>query len=128
MVTEPPRVLVAEDDAALRNLFAELLRDEFGAAVDVVPDGRAAIVALASRTYALVVLDLLMPVADGFAVLRWLASRPPTARVPVIACTGVHDSHRQHAMLLGAATCLVKPFELDDLVAAARPHLPPRKP
>src|SRR5688500_9853096 len=115
MVTGAPRVLVVDDDPALRSLFSELLHDDFGAAVDAVPDGRAAVVALSAGAYALVVLDLLMPVADGFAVLRWLASRPPEARVPVIACTGVQQSQREEALRLGAAVCLAKPFDLDDL-------------
>src|SRR5687767_10115819 len=119
----PPRVLVADDDATLRDLLTAFFSEVLDVAVDAVPDGRAAIVALASGSYALLVLDLLMPVADGFAVLRWLASRPPAARVPVIACTGGHEAHGEHALRLGAAACLAKPYDLDDLAATVRPFL-----
>src|SRR5687767_10920355 len=96
-----PRVLVAEDDAPLRSLLRDMLREEFGAVVESVPDGRAAVVALAAGSYDLVVLDLRMVQGDGFAVLRWLATRPPEARVPVVACTAGAGADREEALRLG---------------------------
>ena len=118
-----PRVLVAEDDESLRVLVTALLREEFGAEVDAVADGRAALAALADRAYRVVLLDLLMPHVDGFAVLRWLASRPPAVRVPAVVCTASIEADRAAAERLGAAACVAKPFDLDDLAATLRPFL-----
>ena len=118
-----PRVLVAEDDAPLRSLLTDVMREEFGAVVASVPDGRAAVVSLAAGAYDLVVLDLWMAHEDGFAVLRWVASRPPEARVPVVACTAANGAEREEALRLGAAACVAKPFDLDELTAVLRPFL-----
>ena len=118
-----PRILVAEDDEPLRLLLTTVLRDELGAEVDAVADGRAALAALADRRYAVVLLDLLMPDMDGFAVLRWLARQPPSARVPAVVCTASIEADRAEAARLGAVACLAKPFDLDDLMSTVRPFL-----
>jgi DNA-binding response OmpR family regulator len=128
MATDTRRVLVAEDDESLRDLLTVALSQELGAAVDAVPDGRAALAALDDGAYALLLLDLMMPVTDGFAVLRWLAVRPPEARVPVVAFTAGSAAHRAEATRLGAAACVAKPFDLDELVAIVRPFLAPGAP
>jgi CheY-like chemotaxis protein len=123
MAAATPCILVVEDDSPLAYLLAGLLREEFGASVDVVGDGRAAAAALAAGAHDLVVLDIRMPAADGLAVLRWLASRPPAARVPVVVCTATGGADRADALRLGADACIAKPFELDELVGVLRRFL-----
>ena len=61
---------------------------------------------------------------DGFAVLRWLLTRPPSLRVPVIVLTASSERDRDEALRLGAAACVAKPFDLDDLAATVRRLLP----
>jgi DNA-binding response OmpR family regulator len=118
-----PRVLVADDDATLCALVAEVLREEFGADVEAAGDGQAALAALQSRSYALLILDLGMPRADGFAVLRWLGARSPAERVPVVVCSAAHAAMRAEAAILDVAGVLEKPFDLDALLDAVRPFL-----
>jgi two-component system OmpR family response regulator len=123
LVPGAPRILVADDDPALRNLIADVIRDEFDTIVDTVADGDAAMAALSARSYAVAVIDMLMPGADGFAVLRWLGTRPADARVPVVLCTASGETHNAEAARLGAAACVAKPFDLVELLAALRPFL-----
>jgi CheY-like chemotaxis protein len=123
-----PRVLVAEDDAPLQHLMTEVLRGELGAEVVAVADGEAAVAALAEGGYALAVLDLRMPGEDGFAVLRRLASRPADAHPPVVVCTAAGEAHQEAALRLGAAACIAKPFDVDDLIATVRPFPADRTP
>ena len=115
-----PRILVAEDDATLRALLTDVLHQEFGAVVEAVPDGLAAVTAVSAGAYDLLVLDLLMPKVDGFDVLRWLANRPPDARIPAVVCTASTPEHREEASRLGAVECVAKPFDLDDFTATVR--------
>jgi CheY-like chemotaxis protein len=118
-----PRVLVADDDESLCALLAEVLRDECGAEVESVGDGEAAVAALAAGAYALLVLDLGMPRADGFAVLRWIGGRPPAERVPVVVCSAGHASKIAEAARLGVAGVLEKPFDLDEFLGTVNPIL-----
>jgi CheY-like chemotaxis protein len=122
-VTRRPLVLVADDDAFVRQLLAEVLAEELGVRVVAVADGRDAITALAREPAAALVLDLLMPAVDGLAVLRWLRARPPADRPGVVALTAGTDTEGQAALALGAAAFLHKPFDVDDLLAAVRAAL-----
>ena len=65
------RVLIAEDEQLLAELYKTNLESE-DFAVDVVFDGKAAIDKMKKRSPDLLLLDLLMPGTDGFAVLEWL--------------------------------------------------------
>jgi CheY-like chemotaxis protein len=118
--TSQPLVLVVEDDPPLRALIAEVLREELGAAPSEAADGRAAVRALVASRPNLVVLDLRMPGADGLTVLRWLATRPPAARPPVLCVTAAPADEQAEAVRLGCTACLTKPFDLLDLAGAAR--------
>jgi len=82
------RILVAEDDEVLRETIAELLRLE-GYAVESVANGAAALVALAKSEPAVVLLDLTMPVMDGWATAREMRARG--LRIPIVVMTGAPD-------------------------------------
>lgn len=80
------RVLVAEDDQATRDLLRSVLTAR-GLDVDAARDGREAIALLQSNSYAVVLLDLVMPVADGFAVLSAI-EKSSTPSPVVLVLTG----------------------------------------
>lgn len=86
---QPKRVLVVDDDAEVRVLLASTFRQE-GLSVDLAGGGAEAIDLLAAGSYAVVVLDLVMPQVDGFAVLDHLQSRDGAAPV-VIVVTGAEE-------------------------------------
>jgi CheY-like chemotaxis protein len=85
IIEQSRRVLVADDDEEIRNLLSSVFRLQ-GLAVDLASDGREALDLIAETNYEVIVLDLLMPVVDGFAVIDHLrtASRHPMPVVLVI--------------------------------------------
>src|SRR5687768_10416173 len=112
------RVLVVEDDPMIGRAVADGLQAD-GYAVDWVRDGAAAELALLHGPYDLTVLDLGLPRKDGFDVLK--ALRRARIDVPVLIITA-RDSvaDRVAGLDLGADDYLVKPFDLDELLARAR--------
>ena len=107
------RVLVVDDDAEIR-LVVRRVVERLGHKVTEAGDGLEAVKALDGGGFDLVVSDLRMPKADGFAVLR-KAQEPPT-RTPVIILTAsVLVSECVEAMRSGALNFLVKPFNGDEL-------------
>jgi len=115
------RLLLVEDDKMIGETVLDQLRAE-SYAVDWVRDGEMATTALASEAYDLVVLDLGLPRKDGLEVLRWLRERHD--RVPVLIATA-RDSvpHRVAGLDAGADDYLLKPYDLDELLARIRAML-----
>lgn len=107
-------ILVVDDDDAIRTLVSELLADE-GYEVLGAPDGKQALEILDRRSPDLILLDMRMPVMDGWAFSA--AYRERTAlRAPIIVITAATDARRT-AREVEAAGYLGKPFDLDDLLA-----------
>lgn len=118
------RILIADDDPLLRTLVEHKLSGA-GHQVIGVEDGEAAMREIATRRPDLVVLDAMMPVLDGFEVLRRLKSNADTASLPIIMLTALkREQDIVGALELGAADYLVKPFIPDELVARIRRFLP----
>jgi two-component system OmpR family response regulator len=111
------RVLVVEDDPDLQDVLTTALR-QVGYAVDAASDGREGLVKARSWTYDAIVLDLMLPVMNGFEVLRELRKHFTT---PVLILTA-RDSLQDRVVGLdqGADDYLVKPFEIKELQARLR--------
>ena len=108
------RVLLIDDDEALCGLLTEYL-EPFGFAVAAVHHPDAGLAAIAKDAPDIVVLDVMMPDTDGFAVCRKVRE---TSRVPIVMLTargGVLD--RIVGLEMGADDYLPKPFEPRELVA-----------
>jgi CheY-like chemotaxis protein len=115
MTTPNQRILVVEDDDDIRDTLREVLIGE-GYDVDVAKDGLDAYNKLQAAEHAsLVLLDMMMPRMDGETFLTTLKGHPELADVRVIVLSG-NALARDRAQELSAAACLVKPFELDDLL------------
>lgn len=113
-------VLVVDDEPALTELIAANL-GAAGHRVRTAPDGRAGLRAISQRRPDVVVLDVMMPVLDGWGVLEALAEREDTADLPIVMLTALsseQDVIRAH--LTGAVHYLTKPFEASALVEAIR--------
>ena len=109
-----PRVLVAEDDEVLRETVAELLRLE-GYRVETVANGALALDALARSRPAVVLLDMKMPIMDGWELAREMKARD--LHVPVVVMTGAPDPFYA-AAAIRADGWLGKPFKLKELLPA----------
>lgn len=110
-------MLVVDDEAGVRESIRMVLR---GTCEVLTADSvDAALAALGAGPIDLVLLDLVMPGRDGFALLEELARRK--AAPPVIVLTATRDPQAAaRALALGAADCMRKPFEVDVLRARVR--------
>jgi len=129
----PKRVLVAEDDAAMRDLLLIVLRER-GYAVDCVSSGSQMMRVLSERRpdgslaepFDLIVTDVRMPGASGLDAIDQL--RRAGGLTPVIAVTAFpHDATRNRAQRL-EINLLAKPFDLDALRSAVEAALGSRAP
>jgi two-component system response regulator HydG len=107
------RVLVVDDDADMRLAMNEVLLDQ-GLVVDTARDGREALERAEAERPALVILDITLPILDGYAVADGLRER--YGLVPILAITA-DGRAPQKARRVGAFAYLRKPFELDELVS-----------
>lgn len=112
------RVLVVDDDPGISESLNRALRRE-GYAVRLAPDGEAALDAVAKETPDAMILDVSMPKLDGLSVCRRL--RADSNRVPILVLTARHSvGDRVAGLDAGADDYLVKPFDLDELLARLR--------
>jgi two-component system response regulator PilR (NtrC family) len=111
----PEAILVADDEPGVRESLAEVLRDA-GYDVQVAADGDAALAALETRDFAVVLTDLRMPGADGLAVLRRAREVSPQTLVLVMTAHGGVDTAVE-ALRNGATDYILKPVVFDDLLA-----------
>lgn len=119
MVTKP-RVLVVDDEPAIRALVAKIV-ERAGHPVDSARDGADAIDKLEIQQYAVVVLDLMMPNVDGYALIEYLKKRGGARPAIIVVSAGDSAALRQ---LDGSVVHSIvrKPFDIDvlgDLIAAA---------
>jgi DNA-binding response OmpR family regulator len=104
------RILFVDDDPILRE-FASVNLSTEKATIETAPDGQAALDAIRQNQPDMVLLDLEMPVLDGFEVLRALRADPRTESLPVIVVTGREDVEAvDRAFSLGATSFVVKPL------------------
>ena len=103
------RILVVEDDPALRDLYVLILKDA-GYEVDQAEDGEVALASIQKGGYDLVLLDIVLPKLDGVHILSQLKTNPPVLpnkKIVVLSNLG-HDEIVGTAMTLGANGYLIK--------------------
>ena len=113
---ETKTVLIIEDEAEVRNFASRVLELE-GYRVLQAEDGYEGLRSMREeRRIALVLLDLKLPVDDGWAVLKQLKKEPELSLIPVIVFTAsVAEPQRNRALAMGAADYLVKPLSAASL-------------
>jgi two-component system, OmpR family, response regulator QseB len=113
-----PRLLLVEDDPHLSELLVDLL-DDAGFEVDHAPDGQAGLHLGLARAYQLIVLDRRLPAIEGVDLLRRLRGRGVTAATLMLTARAT-VADRVEGLNGGADDYLVKPFEVDELIARLR--------
>jgi CheY-like chemotaxis protein len=109
--TVAKRVLVVDDDASIRELLSTALEDD---GYEVVPasNGKDALSVVERWRPDVIVLDLMMPIMDGWTFAKRLRERE---EIPLVVLSAANDLGR-HAKALGAADVIAKPFDLDQLL------------
>jgi PAS domain S-box-containing protein len=111
-----PRIMVADDNADMRNYIVRLLGDRY--VVVSFSDGRQALQAALADRPDLVLTDVMMPDLDGFGLLKELRANPMTEFIPVIILSArAGDEARVEGLDAGADDYLVKPFSARELAA-----------
>lgn len=111
-------VLVADDDATIRELLAAVLADESGLYAVLAHDGAEALAAVEKVRPQVVLLDIQMPGLDGFEVARRLRANPELAGVAIVGFSAA--ANREAALAAGCDEFVSKPFDLDELIGILR--------
>ena len=119
----PPRILVVDDDVAMRQML-ELLLKEQGYDVASVGDGAALLAALEGGCPDLILLDVMMPQLDGFETLERMKADDRWAEVPVLMVSSLPaEDATVRTLGLGAADYIRKPFRVRELLARVQAQL-----
>ncbi|HET7435517.1 MAG TPA: response regulator [Thermoanaerobaculia bacterium] len=114
------RVLVVDDEPAIRGLVAKIV-ERAGLPVETARDGADAIEKIEERDFSVIVVDLMMPNVDGYALVEYLRTRP--GRRPAIIVVSAGDSASLRRLDGSMVHSIVrKPFDIDvlgDLITAA---------
>ncbi|MGH6789726.1 MAG: response regulator [Pseudolabrys sp.] len=117
-----PRILLADDNADLRDYLRRLLSPLYG--VEAVADGEAAIDAISRQMPDLVLADIMMPRLDGLALLSRLRASPSTRALPVILLSArAGEEAKEEGLAAGADDYLIKPFSARELLAHVATHI-----
>lgn len=108
-------VLVVDDDLDIRAVVSELLADE-GYQVKTAGNGRDALATLSSWQPDVILLDLMMPIMDGWTFLTTRQSSRELRRIPVIVMSASHSLAREGERL-AVADVVAKPFEIDTVLS-----------
>jgi DNA-binding response OmpR family regulator len=121
------KILVVEDDGDLAELLCFNLK-QAGFATRIAGDGAEALKQARSHLPDLILLDLMLPELDGFAVCEILRRDPATASIPIVMLTAVSSQLARLAGLeAGANDFVTKPFSLRDLMARIQALMSPPK-
>ena len=110
----PKKILIVDDEEQLA-LAVKIRLQSKGYQVLTAPDGRQALELIAQQQPDLVILDILMPVMDGYSCLRELNRRFGRGRLPVIILTA-RDRMKDLFELEGIEDYVIKPFDHEDLL------------
>lgn len=117
--TRPAHVLVVDDDRGIREFVRTVLADE-GYAVTEATDGQEALERVEAQRPDVILLDMRMPVMDGWEFARTYRQRPGP-HAPIVIVTAALDVAKD-AKEIGADGFLAKPFQLDDLLDLVQRH------
>jgi signal transduction histidine kinase len=119
---EPLDVLLAEDMSANQMLVQYALKRR-GHKVEIAPDGKVAVELAAKRNFDVVLMDLQMPILDGFGATAAIRALPRYDRIPIIALTAhAMEADRERCLAAGMDDYLAKPLDVNKLVEMVEAH------
>ena len=121
MADPKTRILLVDDDGDLRRSLGEALEDA-GYAVTASPNGHDALVAMrAGPLPDVILLDLLMPIMNGWQFCKAKQADPATAPIPVIAMSAAVSRDPKSPYYIEVEDFIAKPLELDELLSKLAP-------
>src|SRR5919204_1565276 len=123
-ITEDSLVLIGEDEPDNQVILQTVVESLVGVRAEVAGDGLAVLASVERERPRMILLDLMMPMLDGFQVARQLKGDPATRTIPIVAVSAMaRPDDREAALAAGCDEFVRKPFELDDLEALIRKYL-----
>jgi CheY-like chemotaxis protein len=113
MVTQGRRVLVVDDEPLILSLLTTALEAE-GYQVEVATNGRDALDKVKWQAPGAILLDLMMPILDGWQLIEALRADPATSQIPIVILSAAYEAAKHPA--LGSLVFLAKPFDLSILL------------
>lgn len=118
-----PSILIVDDEAIVRRVLRQRLTGE-GYECREAGNADEALAAVAEHKPALIIMDLLMPVVDGYTACYKIKADPETKDIPLVVLTAVgHDLNRKLAEKMGADGYMTKPFEKKELLKVANKYI-----
>lgn len=112
------KILFADDEQMVRNLYADSLQAIAGFEVETASDGQEVLQKVAENKPNLIILDVYMPNMSGVDALKELKSSPNTSDIPVIMFSGVAETNTiTQCLELGAIGYIEKDEELEDIIS-----------
>ncbi|OGQ36615.1 MAG: hypothetical protein A3F16_03995 [Deltaproteobacteria bacterium RIFCSPHIGHO2_12_FULL_43_9] len=117
-------ILVVEDDKVVSDILKDCL-EASGYSVLVAEDGREGLIQAQEAHPDMIVLDIMLPYADGFEVLHKLKDQQDTVNIPIIILTSkTGEADVLRGLEYGAKDYMIKPFSFPELLIRIRRHLP----
>lgn len=114
----PKQIVLIEDDPDIQKMVKLALSFTAGAEVTAAGNGASGLEMVRSRRPGLVLLDVMLPDTDGYALIKLLKADPDIREIPVIFLSArAQAAEIQEGLALGAAGYLVKPFDPMQLAA-----------
>ena len=107
------KILIAEDDAELRQLFTRALTKN-GYSVISAPDGKQAMTIIESEYIDLVISDIMMPIMDGYELAQNI--RESGSRIPILMITAKEFDDMRMGFLSGTDDYMVKPVNINEMI------------
>lgn len=122
-MSDQPLIVIAEDDEQIANLVKFKL-ERSGYRVSTAENGRDALSLIREDSPDLVILDIMMPIMNGYEVLKGMKSNPDTSDIPVIMLTakGLEEDILK-GFESGAVDYIVKPFSVSELAARVKTNI-----
>lgn len=121
--TQNVRILVVEDNLINQKLAQQVLK-RFGYSIQIAENGQEALDLLKKTQYDLILMDIQMPIMDGYTTTRFIRTTLQSS-VPIIAMTAhALASEREQCLQAGMNDFIPKPFQLDELQRIMRKYLP----
>jgi DNA-binding response OmpR family regulator len=126
--TRAPHIFIVDDSLTECLLISRSLQ-QFGFEVSMATDGREGLRRMIADPPQCLILDIILPGINGYAICRRVRERDPQHRIPIIiVSTKCTDLDRNYALALGADRYLAKPFTVEELVQAVGDVLPASRP
>ena len=117
MGIDNPNVILLVDDSFQNNELMQVVLEKEGYETMMASNGMEALEAIRQRHPDLIILDIMMPGMDGYALLDHLKRTEPVPHIPVIMLTARNNQKDlQKAMEMGAADYVIKPIDIEDIL------------